>query len=170
MTNQSFEVSRQFNHPHIKVLTLPVTFKKAFELLQDHLLKESYLGIIALGEGPNQVVHIEHVAMNMMHARIPDNLGFQPQLTPIDPSTPITLKTTLPLDVIAEALTNMKLPYSHSFHAGTYVCNDLLYRLLAAPISIPRGFIHVPNNPTQQPMSVAVVEAVIQVCFDYWQS
>jgi len=130
---------------HVQILILPVAFKKAFQTLENHLKSHHYDMIIMLGEGPNNVIHFEHVALNMMHAKIPDNLGYQPLNTAIDDG-PLSLQSTLPLSHFSKILQQEHIPYNDSYHAGTYVCNDLFYRVMRLNLTIPCGFIHVPND------------------------
>ncbi len=143
--NQSENIARSLSLDHVDILILPVAFRLAFQTLENHLKTCSYEMIIMLGEGPNNVLHLEHVALNVMHARIPDNLGLQPLNTAIDDG-PLSLHSTLPLDQFKEILTNNNYLFYDSYHAGTYVCNDLFYRVMRMHLTIPCGFIHVPND------------------------
>lgn len=143
--NQSEKIARSLSLDHVDILILPVAFRLAFQTLENHLKTCSYEMIIMLGEGPNNVLHLEHVALNVMHARIPDNLGLQPLNTAIDDG-PLSLHSTLPLDQFKEILTNNNYLFYVSYHAGTYVCNDLFYRVMRMHLTIPCGFIHVPND------------------------
>ena len=143
--NQSEKIARSLSLDHVDILILPVAFRLAFQTLENHLKTCSYEMIIMLGEGPNNVLHLEHVALNVMHARIPDNLGFQPLNTAIDDG-PLSLHSTLPLEQFKEILSNNNYPFYDSYHAGTYVCNDLFYRVMRMQLTIPCGFIHVPND------------------------
>jgi len=143
--NQSEKIARSLSLDHVDILILPVAFRLAFQTLENHLKTCSYEMIIMLGEGPINVLHLEHVALNVMHARIPDNLGFQPLNKAIDDG-PLSLHSTLPLEQFKEILSNNNYPFYDSYHAGTYVCNDLFYRVMRMQLTIPCGFIHVPND------------------------
>ena len=143
--NQSSKLVQTLHLEHVDTLVLPVLYKVAFTKLRDYLSHKQYDMIMMLGEGPNKVMHLEHVALNMMHARIPDANGFQPVNQPIDDG-PVAIKTTLPLDRFQEILDHHHITYTHSFHAGTYVCNDLFYRIMRIDLPIPCGFIHVPSD------------------------
>jgi pyroglutamyl-peptidase len=151
-SNQSSMIARSLLLDHVEILILPVAFKLAFQTLENHLKTCHYDMIIMLGEGPNKVLHLEHVALNIMHARIPDNLGYQPLNTPIDDG-PLSLKSTLPLKQFSEILNKHNYLYNDSYHAGTYVCNDLFYRVMRLNLTIPCGFIHVPNDVTYHSVS-----------------
>lgn len=90
----------------------------------------------------------EVIAVNLMHARIPDNAGAQPVWEKIIPGGDDGLFSTLPVRRIVERLKVENLPAALSFSAGTFVCNEVMYTLLAYlrenQIKIPAGFIHVP--------------------------
>ena len=90
----------------------------------------------------------ERVAINMMDARIPDNAGRQPVDQPIDPEGETAYFSTLPVKEMVKMLSEAGFPASLSNTAGTFVCNDLLYRMLAyaqgLPAEIPCGFVHFP--------------------------
>ena len=143
--NQSSKLANQIHLEHVDVLVLPVLYQFAFTKLRDYLSHKHYDMIMMLGEGPNKVMHLEHVALNMMDARIPDANGFQPINQPIDDG-PLAIKTTLPLDRFLEILDSSHIAHTHSYHAGTYVCNDLFYRMMRLDLQIPCGFIHVPSD------------------------
>ena len=143
--NQSFQILKQLDLDDVDTFVLPVVFKEAFIILKNHLEKNAYDLLIMLGEGPNKVLHLEHVALNIMHARIPDANSHQPKSEAIDDG-PIGIHSTLPLSMFKEILEKEKMPYLDSYHAGTYVCNDLFYRIMRLDIPTPRGFIHVPND------------------------
>ena len=95
----------------------------------------------------------ERVGINLMDASIPDNAGAQPQEQPVIPGGPAAYFSTLPVKALAEAILDAGVPAAVSNSAGTFVCNQLLYRVLDA---IERrypgmrgGFIHVPCLPEQ---------------------
>lgn len=159
--NQSEKIAKLITLEHVQILILPVAFKKAFQTLENHLKTHHYDMIIMLGEGPNNVIHFEHVALNMMHARIPDNLGYQPLNTAIDDG-PLSLQSTLPLSHFSKILQQEHIPYNDSYHAGTYVCNDLFYRVMRLNLTIPCGFIHVPNEVTCLDKSLKTIETILQ--------
>lgn len=145
---------------HVETCVLDVCFKEAFNALKQKNL-DAYDYIIALGEAPYKKIHLEHLALNMMHASIPDNKGYQPQHIAIDPHSPMTYTSTLPLIYLGDMLTKNSLAFSHSYHAGTYVCNDLFYRLMHTPIQAERGFIHVPNDMTYFESSLMAIQKII---------
>ena len=157
--NMSLKVMNALKH--VDTLALDVLFEKGYQSLQKHLETHQYDYIISLGEAPYKEVHLEHVALNIMHARIPDNLHYQPMNVTIEKDGPLALKSTLPLIAIAEHLHLLGMSIQHSYHAGSYVCNDLFYRLMSEKLQTPRGFIHIPNHEQYVDTSLKTIQAII---------
>lgn len=119
--------------------------------------------VVCVGQaGGRSAVTPERIAINVNDASIPDNRGFQPQDRPIDPHGPAAYFTTLPNKEIIRAISSAGIPAAISNTAGTYVCNDLIYRLLreAASSDFPfrAGFIHVPFLPEQGTPSLPLTQ------------
>jgi pyroglutamyl-peptidase len=159
--NQSKRLLEAINFEHVSKLLLPVTFKQSFDVLKAHLSIHHYDMIIALGEAPYSSIAFEHVAINVMHARIPDNVSFQPLNLAIS-NGEMTFPTLLPIDTFKALLAKHQLKYLDSYHAGTYVCNDLFYRLMSHDMTIPRGFIHVPNDPKYFKETLTALQIILK--------
>ena len=93
----------------------------------------------------------ERIAINIASAKKPDNAGNMPQESPILPGGPDGIFSTVPVSAMADAITAAGLPGRVSNTAGTFVCNDTLYRLLHHYVGTPVrvGFVHVPQLPQQ---------------------
>ena len=96
--------------------------------------------------GGNNVVTPELVGINLRNAPIPDNDGNAPIDEPIINGGKTAFFSTLPVRKIAVAIENSGVPARVSYSAGAYVCNDVLYTLLARYENSKTavGFIHVP--------------------------
>ena len=111
--------------------------------------------VICVGQaGGRNGITIEKVAINLMEARIPDNDGNQPVDEPIKQDGENAYFTTLPIKAMVKKMCEAGIPTSISYTAGTFVCNDLMYRLLYLidkkyPSIRMGGFIHVPFLPEQ---------------------
>ena len=108
--------------------------------------------ILCIGQaGGRDAVTPERVAINMASATIADNAGITPREEPILPGGPDGIFSTVPVARMAEAIRDAGLPGKISNTAGTFVCNDTLYRLLHhfAGTDTRVGFIHVPHLPHQ---------------------
>ena len=108
--------------------------------------------ILCIGQaGGRDAVTPERVAINMASATIADNAGITLSEEPILPGSPDGIFSTVPVARMAEAIREAGLPGKISNTAGTFVCNDTLYRLLHhfAGTATRVGFIHVPYLPQQ---------------------
>ena len=108
--------------------------------------------ILCVGQaGGRDSVTPERIAINMASAKNPDNAGNQPVESHITPDGPDGIFATVPVCAMAQAITAAGLPGKISNTAGTFVCNDTLYRLLRhyAGSHVRVGFVHVPWLPQQ---------------------
>ena len=120
--------------------------------------------VIAAGEGlqPNAILCIgqaggraavtpEVVAINLQEARISDNIGNQPMNIPVVKGGPAAYFATVPVREMVQSIQAASIPAALSYSAGTFVCNDVLYRLLHHfdGTDTQVGFIHVPYLPQQ---------------------
>lgn len=143
-------------------MELPVSFRRAPEQLLERMKVERPDGVICLGLAASRAkISLEKVGLNYAHARIPDNDGVQPRDLLLDPAGPAAYFSTLPVLSLAEALNREGIPAEVSLTAGAYVCNCLLYRLLAVAGTMPAGFIHVPG--TEKMALETMTQAVMQI-------
>lgn len=108
--------------------------------------------ILCIGQaGGRSAVTPERIAINLAQARIPDNRGNQPEGQPVIGGGPDGIFATVPVEAMVAAIQEAGLPGSVSNSAGTFVCNDTLYRLLHhfAGSQTRVGFVHVPYLPEQ---------------------
>lgn len=107
--------------------------------------------VIALGLAASEpVIRLERVALNVADFTTPDNTGAVRRNEPLDPAGPDARFSRLPLEAILEAMLAAGIPARLSETAGLYLCNALMYRLLARlPARVPGGFIHLPPLPAQ---------------------
>ena len=110
--------------------------------------------VLAVGQyGGANGIRVERVAVNLRDARIADNAGRQPTDEPVVTGGPDAYFATIPTRRIVDALRERDIPARLSYSAGTFVCNDLLYRALHESAqgypAMRCGFIHVPYLPEQ---------------------
>ncbi len=139
----------QIGELRIIKLVLPVEYERAAREAIRAAKECQPDAILCFGlAGGRTEITPERVAINMMDARIPDNAGRQPVDQPIDPEGENAYFSTLPVKEMVKMLSEAGFPASLSNTAGTFVCNDLLYRMLAnaqaLPAEIPCGFVHFP--------------------------
>ena len=131
---------------------LPVEFSRAGDLLEQLVREHRPRMVIATGLAAGRTaVTPERVAINVRDGRIADNAGFRPVDEPVVAGGPVGYFTSLPIKAMVSALhEQLELPASVSQTAGTFVCNDVFYRLLHLLSTDPGmpgvrgGFVHVP--------------------------
>ena len=130
---------------------IPVVFGEGADKVLEAIREVKPDVIICVGQaGGRKGVTPEKVAINLQDARIPDNNGNSPQDQPIRNDGPAAWFTDLPVKAIVQAMRDEGIEASVSYSAGTYVCNDVMYRLLDAlhtemeGSGMIGGFIHVP--------------------------
>ena len=133
-------------------LRIPVVFGEAAEQVLAAAEEVRPDVILCVGQaGGRSAITPELVAINLRHARIPDNKGNHPQDEPIIEGGENAYFSTLPTRKMAEAMSAAGILSQLSYTAGAYVCNDLLYTLLAhfQNTQTKVGFIHVPYAKEQ---------------------
>ena len=178
VVNPSWEAVRQLDgmqlddDVQIAARRLPCAFATAGEHLAQLVDELCPVMVIATGLGPGRSdISIERAAINVNDARIPDNLGAQPIDTAVVAGGPAAYFTTLPIKAMVKAVREAGVAASVSQTAGTFVCNQVFYRLqhLLAGTAVRSGFIHVPALPEQvvgsgQPsMALAILVEGLQV-------
>lgn len=133
-------------------LRLPVVFGEAADTVLRLWEEADFDVILCIGQaGGRQAITPELVGINLRHASIPDNKGNEPKDQPILPHGDAAYFSTLPVRQMADAISREGIPSQVSYSAGTYVCNDLLYTLLAhfQGSRTRVGFIHIPYATEQ---------------------
>ena len=108
--------------------------------------------VLCIGQaGGRAAVTPELVGINLRHGKIPDNAGNQPKDEPIVKGGETAYFSTLPVRTMAEAILARGIPSQISYSAGAYVCNDVLYSLLARykDTDTRVAFIHIPYSAEQ---------------------
>lgn len=128
---------------------LPVSYARARPLLLRLVRELRPARVVAFGLADEARIRLEKIALNVSHSERPDNDGRRPRDRQIVPGAATALVSRLPLAAIERALKRARLPARLSFHAGTYLCNNIFYTLLAST-RIPAGFVHVPPLATRE--------------------
>lgn len=154
-------------------LRIPTVFGKAAAIVMEKAEEYQPDVILCIGQaGGRTAVTPERIAVNIRDARIPDNEGNQPVGGFVVDGGAAAYFSTVPVKVMADAITAVGLPGMVSNSAGAFVCNDTLYMLLHhyEGSTVRVGFIHVPYLPEQGTPSLpleqitAALAAVIEVC------
>ena len=133
-------------------LEIPVTFGGAFDAVEAKAAEIDPDVILCVGQaGGRDAVTPERIAVNLQDASIPDNAGNQPVDLPVVANGANAYFTSLPVKAMAAAVRAQDIPCRLSCTAGTYVCNDVFYRLLHRYRDTGKrvGFVHVPFLPEQ---------------------
>lgn len=144
---------RTGGHTIIKQI-VPTVFGLSASLVMEQMDLLSPDAVVCVGQaGGRTAVTPERVAINVMDAAKPDNAGAVPVDIPVVPDGPAAYFSTLPIKAMVSAMEAAGIPAKTSNTAGTFVCNQLLYRVLHhAATRMPHcrcGFIHVPYIPAQ---------------------
>ena len=152
--NSSWEALVTYLHnrgtvPGVTTRRYPVDLLK----LQSRLEKDLELGfdaILHLGQAPGiSRVQMEAIALNVAGMTEAAGDFFGPLVT----TGPVAYRTQFPLDHWNQDLRSSGIPCSVSFHAGTYLCNAIMYlshhwhETRRRKCSI--GFLHLPLTPEQ---------------------
>ncbi|MCI0358022.1 MAG: hypothetical protein L0211_06040 [Planctomycetaceae bacterium] len=135
--------------PRVVTRRYPVDFEQVRSRLGDDLAAD-YDFALLLGQAPGiGRIHLEAVGVNVggHSSLLPDQ--FQPRVE----DGPAAYRSALPLADWAGQIRQLGIPCQVSYHAGTYLCNALLY--LTHHIASERrlrtraAFIHLPLAPQQ---------------------
>ena len=144
---------------------IPVVFGKAADAVMNAAEELQPDVILCIGQaGGRSAITPELVGINLRHASIPDNDGNQPQDMPILSGGENAYFSTLPVRKMAAAISDAGIPAQVSYSAGAYVCNDVLYTLLARfqGSDTRVGFIHVPYADYQQKTPAMALDDMVK--------
>jgi len=146
--NPSKEVVEKTNHRSIVAKeVLPVVFSKAAKRLIELIEEVKPEVVIALGQAEGRPqINLERVAINYMHGQIADNEGVFALSGEISKDAPAAYFSTLPLELISQSLTAVKIPVAISLSAGSFLCNHIFYSMQhhLHGKGAHSGFIHLP--------------------------
>lgn len=133
---------------------LPVAYRRAFNPLSEALANERFDGALLLGLGAGRAtVDFERFGVNWRGGPQPDNDGMRVMGEKIDPAGPAAYFTTVPVEELVGACRGAGTPASVSSHAGTFLCNQVLYQALQYcdrhDLACRVGFAHLPFLPEQ---------------------
>lgn len=137
------------NGAEIIKIELPTVFGKSGEILKKAIAENMPDAVVCVGQaGGRASITPEMVGINVMNAGIADNEGNAPKHSIIEDGGKEAYFSTLPIVEITKRLNEGGISSSISYHAGTFVCNYVMYTLLhLAETEYPHmigGFVHVP--------------------------
>ena len=133
---------------------IPTIFGQGADLLAQLMDAHKPNAVLLVGQaGGRSAISVERIAINVRDASIADNAGAQPVDQPVVPDGPAAYFATIPVKQIIRKVQDAGIPCRISDSAGTFVCNDLMYRMLhhidVRHLPAIGGFIHVPYLPQQ---------------------
>lgn len=145
--NPTSMIIKEFNDSNIKTLELDVVYnldaKKIIETIKEY--NPDLVLMMGLAGGRKKVM-IEYFSLNMQSASIPDNSDLINNHNIIDKNAPLAYATNIDVVKLKEDVNDDN--FDISYHAGTFVCNDVYFQVLdfiyKNNLNIKCGFIHVP--------------------------
>lgn len=135
--------------PGVELFTviLPVEFDRSAEILLEKVKQIQPNLVIAFGQAEGRTaINPEKFAINLDDARIPDNSGDERKDVVIDKNGSDSYVTTLPIEMMVDAMKREGHPADISLSAGAFVCNHIFYKLqkTLSGSNIRSGFVHLP--------------------------
>ena len=133
---------------------IPTAFQRGGKEMLEAVERYQPAFVFCVGQAGGRFgVTPEFTAINYRDARIPDNDGFQPLGEAVISGGENAYFTAMPVKRMVQKMREAGIPASVSYTAGTYVCNDVFYRLLhhihTCQPKLVGGFIHVPYADEQ---------------------
>lgn len=138
----------------VRSLLLPVETEKAFTEVAAFLRQRRPRAYIAFGlAGGISTMRVERIGVNLRDFRIADEGGQTVLDQPVVPEGPLAYQSSVDVRALLEALREEGIPGELSLSAGSFLCNEVLYRALhlteTEHIPTRVGFVHLPYLPEQ---------------------
>lgn len=156
----------------VRTLVLPVSWARAFGPVRAALSRHRFDAVLLMGLAADRNhLEFERFALNWRGAAHPDEDGVAEAGSAIDPSGPAACLATAPLDELVAACAAAGAPARTSNHAGTFLCNQVLYMTLRhctrAGGPAAAGFLHLPpfdgRGVPEDVQARAVAAAVVRL-------
>lgn len=159
----SLELSK--NLTGVDSLILPVEFGRAFEVFSLHLQNRSYEHVLMLGlASGRKKIGFEKIGLNWVQTEHRDEGGTLPESGPIESDLPLALMSPVAIEKYYAALRAESYEVEISFSAGTFVCNDLYFRVLSKFPKLKAVFIHVPSTQElEMPQQQKIIQRIIEL-------
>ncbi len=145
----------EFHGVKVRTEELPVSRARQPGIIEELVSRHRPVFYVSLGLALGApVLRFETTAINRVDFGVADNEGARPMGGgPIDPDGPPARFATWDAGALARHLLDHDLPAVVSHHAGTHLCNLVLYCALGAMeragVTGPAGFFHLPHTPEQ---------------------
>lgn len=133
---------------------LPVEYDRSADILLSRIERYDPDCVLCIGQAAGREgISLEYAAANVKASNMPDNAGVTFSGEKILENGPETIPSNLPLKELSALLKEAGIPAKISYSAGTYVCNNLFYRLLyeiqTGRVHMLGGFLHIPPDEAQ---------------------
>ena len=154
--NPSLEVlnalDEHYNGHEIRKVNLDVMYHLDANKVIENIKEFNPDLVLLFGEaGGRRSISLEYDALNMESATIPDNKGELILHHEIIEGAPLAYKTNLDVLKISDKMKDYK--FSISYHAGTYICNEIYFSALdyiySNKLNTKCGFVHFPFLTSQ---------------------
>ncbi|WP_342554502.1 pyroglutamyl-peptidase I [Paenibacillus sp. FSL R7-0652] len=158
----------------IKTILLPVHFDECAELLIAEMKAFQPDVVISCGLAKGRTaITPERIAINVKDTppgSYGDNQGQRPVDEPIAAGSPDGLFSTLPIRAMVNEMAAAGIPAAVSNTAGTYICNNTMYRVLdyirLEQLSVQAGFIHFPASTEMAASAPSVPSLPLSMMLD----
>ena len=153
-SNPSGEIVKQISGDNIVTAILPVAYTQSAQQLLDLITQHNPDVVICLGQAEGRTsITPEKVAINLDDARLADNEGVVRNDVKIMDDGPDAYFSTLPLNIMVDAIKAQGIPAAISLSAGAFLCNHVFYvaQNKFAGTNVRSGFVHVPLMDSQAP-------------------
>ncbi|MCK6078540.1 pyroglutamyl-peptidase I [Paenibacillus silvae] len=158
----------------IKTLLLPVHFDECADLLIAEMKAFQPDVVIACGLAKGRTaITPERIAINVKDipsGSYADNQGQRPVDEPITAGSPDGLFSTLPIRAMVNDMVAAGIPAAVSNTAGTYICNNTMYRVLdyirIEQLHVQAGFVHFPASTEMAAMAPSVPSLPLSMMLD----
>lgn len=144
----------EFNGITLHTRILPVESRRGPATLLKAIDATNPDAVLCLGESGRAVaITIERLFVNLADYRIADNAGIVLANRAIVSAGPAAYFSTLPVEVLRDAVVAAGVDVEFSLSAGAFLCNHVAYAMLhhlrQKRRAVPAGFVHVPRLPEQ---------------------
>ncbi len=125
---------------------------------------------VGLGVSSAPIIQTEMIGINWCDFDVPDTSGKKIKTSAILADGPAAYNATLPNTAIVDAIKDAGIPAEVSFHAGTHLCNQMLYttahKIKESGLSTRTGFIHLPQSPANIAQNLRPGARNASMCLD----
>ena len=166
--NPTIELVDRLAHRVEHTAILPVEYETTGLRFTDWLEATKPTGWLGLGLAADRsIVEVECIALNVQAAASPDNAGLVRKGEPITPGGPLAYRTNIAAESLVSTLANQGLRIATSYHAGTFLCNQVYYQALERVhrpvVALETAlFVHIPDTE-RQPLAdtLEVLDAIM---------